>query len=226
MGDLLDQILTWWEALSATAGDGLDVIQGIEPGVRALLAGAGALLEMFIVTGLFVPGDTIVLIAAAAVSSVSEAIVLGVAITVGALLGEAAGYGLGYAIGTSARGARIRRHAGEERISSMRRFLLRRGGPAILASRFIPVFRTVMPFVVGLSGFSFRRFLAWSVPASIAWSAIYVAVYSLAAAPLRDGAGSLLVSGASVLIGLLAFVSASLLQVVTERSLRREEEIV
>lgn len=61
----------------------------------------------------------------------------------------------------------------------------------VLASRFLPVLRTVVPFAVGMSDFSYRRFLGWAAPASLLWSVIFIAVYSLATSSLRDGSASL-----------------------------------
>lgn len=224
METLFAQVLEWIRSMSQSAGSGIDVLTSIDPGLRTLAAGVAAALEMFVVSGLFVPGDTIVLLAAAAVGSGGEGVLLALAIAVGSLVGEIAGFLLGGWVASRARGARIRRGVGSRRFGGAQRFLLHRGGPAILAARFIPGLRTVMPFVVGSSGFSFRRFLVWSIPASIAWSAIYVSVYSLAAAPLRDGSGSVLLSVGLVVLGIVVFGSSSVLQYGLERSQRRHAD--
>ena len=226
MEDVFGKIFAWLHSLNQSARGTLDVVQSLDPALRIYAAGFGALLKMFVLTGLFVPGDTLVLVAASSVSSPCEGIALGTAVTIGALLGEILGYGLGRWIGTTTRGTRLLRRTGAARISSAQRFLRARGGPAILAARFVPGLRTVMPFVVGPSGFSFRRFLTWSVPASIAWSGIYITVYSLLAAPLRGGHGSLLLSAALAMMGFAVFATAFLVQFLVERAHRREGELV
>src|SRR5690606_12070319 len=68
------------------------------------------------------------------------------------------------------------------------------------------------PFAVGLTGFSFRRFLAWSAPASLLWAAVFVTVYALAAAPLRRGEGSTLAVAGLAALGLLVFTLSAMLQ--------------
>ena len=163
------------------------------------------------------------LIAASAVSSPGEGVLVGVFTAVGALLGEIASYSLGYWIRESARGGRLRRHAGGARISSARRFLMTRGCPAI-SRQICAGLRMVMPLAVGLSGFSFKRFITWSVPASFAWSAICVTIYALAAAPLRDGSGSLELSFGLALPGFCMCLAAYLLQSHVEKAHRRTTE--
>lgn len=220
MNDLLEHLLNWLASLSQSASGVLVAVESVDPMLRVLIAGLAAALEMFVVTGLVVPGDTVVLFAASVAGDPGEGILLGLVIAVGALLGETASYALGRWIGSSARGARARQAAGGQRVSAARRFLAERGGLAILAARFVPVLRTVMPFVVGLSGFSFKRFLAWSIPASIAWSAIYVTIYSLAAAPLREGSGSLVLTAGLAMLGLIVFGAAYVVQFMFERTHR------
>ncbi|WP_105034924.1 DedA family protein [Cryobacterium aureum] len=212
MQGLIDSITDWLESLSQFAGGGLDTIQAIDPLLRTLIAGTATALEMFIVTGLFVPGDTIVLLAAASAGSPAASVVLGIVVAIGSLLGEVAGYLLGRWAGGTRWGERLSRRFDHGRLASAGTFLSERGGPAILAARFMPVFRTVMPFVVGLSGFPFRRFLAWATPASVAWSATYVTLYWFAAAPLRDGTGSVVLTASLVLLGLLLFAASASLQ--------------
>lgn len=98
----------------------------------------------------------------------------------------------------------------------------RRGGPWILTSRFIPVLRTVTPFIVGVNAFPFRRFAAWSAPSCVLWSAIYVTIYAIASSSLRSEDGSPVVGGVLALLGAGLFGAAVLAQFVIERRHRRE----
>lgn len=215
-----------WELLQnfgGPVGELIDKVQTVDPTVRALLAGTAALLETNVITGLLVPGDTVMLVAAAAVQSPREGILLGILVSVGAFVGEVTGYWLGRWVGPTLHRRRwLRRRAGEERIGPVGRMVERRGGPWILTSRFIPVLRTVTPFVVGVNAFPFRRFVAWSAPSCVLWSAIYVTIYAIASSSLRSEDGSPVVGGVLALLGAGLFGAAVLAQFVIERRHRRE----
>jgi len=214
----------FWELLQnfgGPVGGLIDNVQTVDPTVRALVAGTAALLETNVITGLLVPGDTVMLVASAAVESPREGIMLGILISVGAFIGEVTGYWLGRWVGpTLGRRRWLRRRVGEQRIDLIGRMVERRGGPWILASRFIPVLRTVTPFVVGANAFPFRRFVAWSAPSCVLWSAIYVTIYALASSSLRSDDGSPVVGGVLALLGAALFGAAVLAQFVIERRYR------
>lgn len=223
MNDFLTRLLSWLESLSHSASDALDLVRAVDPSLRMLVAGIAVVLQNFVVTGLFVPGNTLVFITASAVATPAEGVFLALAIAVGALLGEIASYGLGRWVSRSRWSVRWRsRHHGS-RISAAHRFLVKLGGPAIFGARFVPLLRMVMPFAVGLSGFPFTRFVAWSAAASVAWSAIYVPLIALLSAPLRDKSGSLVMSVGLSLLGFVAFGAAYALQYAFEHARRRPE---
>jgi membrane-associated protein len=215
----------WLQSLGGSVSGLLDYVGSIDPGLRMLVAGVASLLEMFVLTGLIVPGDTIVLFACSVVKGPGEGALLGLAIAVGAFAGETASYALGRWARRTTRRRRIGRRVGDQRVSSAQRFLAARGGPAILAARFIPVLRTVMPFVVGLNDFPFRKFVAWSIPAALGWSAIYVTVYSVASAPLRDGSASPALAVGLMAVGALFFASSVAIQYAFECSHGSRETI-
>lgn len=210
-----------WELLQnfgGPVGQLIDKVQTVDPTVRALLAGTAALLETNVITGLLVPGDTVMLVASAAVQSPREGVLLGVLVSLGAFVGEVTGYWLGRWAGPNLHRRRwLRRRAGEQRIGPVARMVERRGGPWILTSRFIPVLRTVTPFVVGANAFPFRRFVAWSAPSCVLWSAIYVTIYAMASSSLRTENGSPIVGAALALLGAALFGAAVLAQFVIER---------
>ena len=65
------------------------------------------MLETSILIGLVVPGDTVVIVAGTAVASPLEGVLLGVAVVLGALVGESIGYWLGRVLGPRIRASRI-----------------------------------------------------------------------------------------------------------------------
>ncbi|MFB7252365.1 DedA family protein [Microbacterium sp. NPDC056234] len=164
----------------------LDAVQSVDPIARTLIAGVAVLLETSILIGLIVPGDTIVIIAAMGVTSLAEGIALGIAVVIGALIGESIGFALGRWLGPHIRHSWLGRRIGEAHWARAEIYLRRRGGLAIFLSRFLPVLHSLVPLTVGMSGYSYRRFLAWTAPACILWAAAYVSVTSLAAGSFRE----------------------------------------
>jgi len=173
----------------------LDTVQSVDPGVRTLLAGLAMMLETSVLIGLVVPGDTIVIVAGTAVGSPPEAVILGVAVVIGALVGESIGFWLGRFLGPKIRDSRLGRRIGRENWDRSERYLKRRGGPAIFLSRFLPVLHSLVPLTVGMSEYSYRRFLAWTAPACVVWASLYISVSSLAAGTYRDLADQLHYAG-------------------------------
>ena len=70
----------------------LDAVQSVDPVLRTVLAGVAILLETSVLIGLVVPGETVVIVAATAVGSVPEALILILVVIVGALIGESIGF--------------------------------------------------------------------------------------------------------------------------------------
>lgn len=208
----MNDVLTWL----------LDAVQSVDPVVRTVLAGLAVMLETSVLIGLVVPGDTVVIVAASAVGSLGEGIALGVAVVIGALIGESIGFWLGRWLGPALRHSRLGRRIGEPNWIKSERYLRRRGGPAIFLSRFLPVLHSLVPLTVGMSGFPYRRFLAWTTPACILWATLYVSVASVAAGTYRDladtvhGAGYIFV-GVIVVFAVLAFAGKKIIERVERR---------
>ncbi|MBS9336177.1 VTT domain-containing protein [Fructobacillus papyrifericola] len=49
-------------------------------------------------------------------------------------------------------------------------FFQKHGGLAVIMGRYVPIIRTFVPFVAGLSAFSFRRFMEYTLIAAFSWS--------------------------------------------------------
>jgi membrane protein DedA with SNARE-associated domain len=181
----VNEFLTWL----------LDLVQSVDPLARVLLAGLAIMLETSVLVGLFVPGDTVVIVTATAVDSVWAGLALGVAVVVGALIGESIGFWLGRYLGPKIRYSRLGARIGEHNWTRAELYLRRRGGPAIFISRFLPVLHSLVPLTVGMSGFGYRRFLAWTAPACVLWASLYIPVAALAAGTYRELADRLHFAG-------------------------------
>lgn len=215
----MNEILTWL----------LDVVQNVDPVLRTLIAGIAVMLETSVLVGLIVPGDTMVIVAGTAVASPVEGVVLAAAIVVGALLGESFGFWLGRYFGPRIRASRLGRKLGERNWDRADRYLRRRGGPAIFLSRFLPVLHSLVPLTVGMSGYRYRRFLAWTTPACIVWASLYVTVAASAAGTYRElsdrihGAGYIFVGILAAFL-VLVFVGKKLLERLERRHLTEESQ--
>ncbi len=165
----------------------LDAVQHVPPIARVLLAALAVMLETSVLVGLIVPGDTIVIVAGAGVTDPVQGVVLWVAVVAGSLAGESVGFLLGRFLGPWLRRSRLGRWIGEKNWARSERYVRRRGGPAILLSRFLPVLHSLVPLTVGMTeGFRYRRFLAWTAPACALWAALYIGVAAAAAGTYRD----------------------------------------
>lgn len=215
----MNEFLTWL----------LDAVQDVDPVLRTVLAGVAIVLETSVLIGLIVPGDTIMIVAGTAVASVWEGVALAVVVVAGALIGESVGYWLGRWLGPHIRHSRVGRWLGEHNWSRAELYLRRRGGPAIFLSRFLPVLHSLVPLTVGMSGYSYRRFLAWTAPACAVWAALYVSVAAAAAGTYREladrlhYAGYLFVAAIVVFIA-LAYLGKRLLLATQRRHLRLDED--
>jgi membrane-associated protein len=133
---------------------------------------------VFCETGLvvtpFLPGDSLLFI----VGTLAGAQQLDVAVIVpllmiAAILGDSVNYWLGNRIGSAVfrRESRIFRR---EHLLRTQRFYERHGGKTIIIARFIPIVRTFAPFVAGVGGMAYGRFLAYNVIGGIVWVGLFV----------------------------------------------------
>ncbi|MCR2800971.1 DedA family protein [Microbacterium sp. zg-Y818] len=206
----MNEFLTWL----------LDAVQSVDPVLRTVLAGVAVMLETSVLVGLVVPGDTVVIVAGTAVASPLEAVVLAVVVVIGALIGESIGFWLGRVLGPRIRYSKIGAKLGEKNWQRAETYLRRRGGPAIFLSRFLPVFHSLVPLTVGMSGFAYRRFLAWTLPACMLWSAMYVGVAVAAAGTYRELSDTIHFAGYIFVGIILAFL---LLAYLAKRLIARRE---
>jgi len=188
----------------------LDLVQTVGPVWGTLVAGLAILCECTLFLGIVVPGDTIVIAASTGVRSPLHFVVLLVTVVVSTLIGQSLGFLLGRWAGPAVRRSALGRRLGNgwDRAAA---FVTRRGGWAVLISRFLPVLHALMPVTVGMSRMPYRRFIAWAAPAATVWALLYVGVGAAAAGSFRALEGRIHVAGylfagvliAGVVIGLV-----------------------
>lgn len=199
----------------------IEAVQAVDPILRTVLAGIAIMLETSILIGLVVPGDTVVLVAAIGVDGWVEGAALGATVVIGALIGESIGFWLGTWAGPHIRASWLGRRIGEEHWERSERYLRRRGGVAIFLSRFLPVLHSLVPLTVGMSGYPYRRFIAWTLPACVLWSGLYVGVAATAAGGYHELSERVHYAG-YVFVGVIVVLLVVLL--VAKKVLARREE--
>lgn len=176
-------------------------------GWRYLVAFVGIFCETSLFIGLLVPGDTIVLFTATAGRGPVEWALLVLCVVAGSLSGESVGYLIGRYSGPLLRVSRIGRRIGEPHVLRAEAWLERRGGIAILISRFLPVMHALIPVTVGASGYPYRRFIAWTAPACVVWACLYVSVGQFAGSSYRALVQQFHFAGWIVLGGIVVFLA-------------------
>jgi membrane-associated protein len=144
---------------------------------------------IFLETGLvvtpFLPGDSLLFAAGslAAMGALDVRLLL-VLLLGAAVLGDTVNYWIGHAVGPRAFKADSR-FLKRKHLEKTQRFYEKHGGKAIVLARFVPVVRTLAPFVAGVGSMRYGRFLAYNVGGGVAWTALLVALgYSLGTIPL------------------------------------------
>lgn len=173
---------------------------------RYVVAFVGMFCETSLFVGLVIPGDTIVLFTATAGRGFVEWLLLVVAVVTGSLAGETVGFTIGRFFGPRLMTSRLGRRIGERHVLRAERWLDRRGGVAILVSRFLPIMHALIPVTVGASHYPYRRFLAWTAPACVLWAALYVSVGQAAGSSYRALTQELHFAGWLVLGGVVVFL--------------------
>jgi membrane-associated protein len=119
----------------------------------------------------FFPGELALVTAAALAQSGDLTLqsVLGSA-TTAAILGQATAYGLGRWRGRQILGWRFLARIGGKPLDATEAFFGRHGGKAVFLCRFVPLLRSTIGWMAGLSNMSWWRYLLWNVSGAIAWS--------------------------------------------------------
>jgi membrane protein DedA with SNARE-associated domain len=145
----------------------------------------GAVLESAAFLGLFVPGESLVIVSGVfAAAGLFELPVLITVVSAGAVIGDSIGYELGRQLGRPwllRRGGRLGFH--RDRIAAVDVFFARHGGKAVLIGRFIGFLRALAPFVAGSSRMPYLQFLAYNLAGGVLWTIACVLLgYSVGAA--------------------------------------------
>jgi membrane protein DedA with SNARE-associated domain len=187
-------------------GSWLDGLGQLDPAVIYLVIGGLALLESAALVGLFVPGETAVLLGGVlAHEGHVNVVAMVLVVALGATLGDSISYEIGRKAGPWLGGSRLGRVLGADRLDAGARYLERRGAKAIFFGRFIAVVRTGVPLLAGVSRMRYRSFLSWNVLGAVLWAALHVSI-GYGAGASRDKLESVMHSAGLVAIGVIVVV--------------------
>lgn len=137
------------------------------------------ILIIFCETGLvitpFLPGDSLLFAAGALAATGSfeiEWLILG--LSAAAIAGDTVNYWIGHCAGKRFLAMKGGRLLKREHLERTHRFYEKHGGKTIVLARFVPIVRTFAPFVAGIGGMSYPRFLVYNAVGGPVWIGIFV----------------------------------------------------
>ena len=131
-------------------------------------------LVIFAETGLvvfpFLPGDSILFVAGTVVAAAElDVHVLVFLLSAAAILGDSVNYAVGHFIGPKVFDRPDSRWIRQDHLRRTQKFYDKYGGLTIIIGRFVPIIRTFAPFLAGVAGMSYPRFLCYNIVGAIAW---------------------------------------------------------
>jgi len=196
-----------WEAVNDTPGwlsGGIGLVAH-NPEWALIVAFLAAIIEALAIVGMFLPGTFIVMGVAGAAAAAGQPMLPFLAVAVlGATIGDFLSYWVGYRYRFTIRqwwplAQRPELMAGADR------FFARYGAFSVALCRFIPVLRSTVPLVAGITGMARRRFLVANVSSAFVWAPLHIWPAQLAGLTidrLRDGDWG---TAAVLAAGVLAF---------------------
>ena len=166
--------------------------------------------ETGVVVAPWLPGESLLLTAGTlAGTGLLDIAILAPVFIVAAFLGDLSNYMIGRLLGRRLL-SKPRRWLKPEHVVKAHEFYDRHGGKAIVFARYLPIVRTLAPFVAGITRMSIKRFLVFDAIASVSWVTIFMgAGYWFGTVPwVKDNLAFMLVGVvlASMLPGFIVYL--------------------
>jgi membrane-associated protein len=136
-------------------------------------------LIIFCETGLvvtpFLPGDSLLFATGALIAgTVLDVNLMAVVCISAAILGNVVNYTIGRFFGEQLFRDPNSKIFRRDYLDKAHQFYERHGGKAIILTRFVPIIRTFAPFVAGMGGMTYKRFLIFNVVGAFLWVGIFL----------------------------------------------------
>jgi membrane-associated protein len=133
---------------------------------------------VFCETGLVItpllPGDSLIFAAGAfAATGDLNIIVLYFGLCIAAIAGNMVNYQIGKFVGPKVFEMEKIWFLKKEYLVRTQKFYERHGGITIIFTRFMPIIRTFAPFIAGVSGMSYKKFLSYNIIGGITWVTLF-----------------------------------------------------
>lgn len=162
----------------------IDLFLHLDIHLAALIEQFGALtyailfVTIFCETGLvftpFLPGDSLLFAAGAFAARGSfNPVLLTVLLGVAAIFGDSCNYWMGGVLGRRVF-KEHRKLLSLENLRATEEFYRRHGSKAVVFARFLPMFRTIVPFVAGVAHMSYPVFVFYNVLGGVVWVTLFV----------------------------------------------------
>jgi len=194
-----------------------DIFLHLDKYIGSIIQSYGALtyLIMFFVifseTGFvlftFFPGDTLLFVAGTFASiGVIKIHWLFIILSLAAILGDNLNYSIGKYFGE--RILMKKRWVKEKDIIKTKRFFEKNGAKTIVLARFIPVIRSLAPFVAGISEMKYKEFFWYNVIGGIVWVALMLSAgYFFGSIPFIKDNLSIIIIGIVILSWIPAIIA-------------------
>jgi membrane-associated protein len=185
----------------------LTFFRGIDGLQAALILALIPLLEASAFVGILLPGESALMLGGVlvALGHVSFA-TMAVAGSVGAVIGDSIGYGVGRRWGQRIMSSRAASWVGEHRWQQARLHMRRRGFWAVVLGRFPPGVRSLVPMVAGSARMSYGRFLTANAFGGVVWAISSIALGRIAGEAWQQAHGIAMI----VTLGLAIIVAMAL----------------
>lgn len=126
--------------------------------------------ETGLLVGFFLPGDSL-LFTVGVVAGAGELniVLINIVLMAAAIIGDGVGFHLGRHTGPAIFSRPDSRLFKQEYLHRTQAFYDKHGGKTIIYARFVPIIRTFAPFVAGVAGMNYGRFLMFNVFGGIGW---------------------------------------------------------
>lgn len=138
-------------------------------------------LIIFCETGLvflpFLPGDSLIF-AAGAFAAIGELniFLLWILIVIAAILGDTVNYEIGKHFGKKILNNKKLTIIKKENLQKAEDLVAKYGGAAVFIARFMPIIRTIVPFVVGIGQLHYPKFIKFNALGGIIWVTLFIII--------------------------------------------------
>jgi membrane-associated protein len=126
--------------------------------------------ETGLLIGFFLPGDSLLFtVGVVAGAGQLNIALINVLLMAAAIVGDGVGFYLGRRTGPAIFNRPDSRLFKQEYLRRTHEFYEKHGGKTIIYARFVPIVRTFAPFVAGVAGMNYGRFLTFNIFGGIGW---------------------------------------------------------